>query len=146
MRTHGQSNPPTPEYTVWSQMLARCTNPNTREWKYWGGRGITVCDRWRHSFVHFFADMGRKPSAQHSLDRVNNDLGYSAENCRWATPKEQVKNRRVSYSQKLTEAAVLDMRASGASAAVMAEKYGVSIWTVYAVRSHRRHADTSSSK
>lgn len=82
------------EYTVWENMRARCYRAANKDYKHYGGRGITVCDRWRHSYANFRADMGRKPTPLHTLERKDNDAGYSPENCVWATRSENLKNKR----------------------------------------------------
>lgn len=81
-----------PEYRSWQMMKNRCLNTNARDYAYYGGRGITLCKRW-YVFENFLADMGRRPSPAHTLDRVNSKKGYSKRNCRWATRKEQSRNR-----------------------------------------------------
>lgn len=94
-RTHGETagRKPTPEYTAWAQMIRRCENVNFRGFAGYGGRGIRVCQEWRESFSTFLADMGRRPSPSHSLDRIDNGGNYAPSNCRWSTKKEQAVNR-----------------------------------------------------
>ncbi len=89
--THGRSK--TRAYTAWIQMKDRCCSVGRRTWKDYGGRGITVCDRWMNSFENFYADMGDPPWG-HSLDRENNNGGYCKENCRWTDTFTQARNRR----------------------------------------------------
>jgi hypothetical protein len=89
--THGAYG--TPSYISWQAMKTRCLNPDTRDFKDYGGRGITVCKRWQESFPNFLADMGLRPLGT-SIDRKKNHLGYYKSNCRWATPKQQRANQR----------------------------------------------------
>ena len=82
-----------PEYRSWQMMKNRCTNPRARDYKFYGGRGITVCQRWM-GFDEFIADMGPRPTPLHTLERRNTERGYSKRNCYWATRQEQSRNRR----------------------------------------------------
>lgn len=91
--THGQSG--TVEYNSWSAMLDRCYDKKNNRYRLYGAHGVVVCNRWRNSFENFLADMGRRPTAKHSLDRWPNTNGnYEPTNCRWATASQQNKNRR----------------------------------------------------
>jgi hypothetical protein len=85
-----------PERTIWNSMKARCGNPRNAAFSRYGGRGISVCARWRDSFECFLADMGARPSPQHSLDRIDVDGNYEPGNVRWATCVEQARNKRSS--------------------------------------------------
>lgn len=89
---HGQKG--TRLYRIWGGMLNRIRNPRCKDYFRYGGRGIAVCKRWESSFENFLADMGQPPTSTHSIDRINNDGNYEPGNCRWATPKEQIANRR----------------------------------------------------
>lgn len=83
-----------PTYSSYRAMLSRCTNPNRPNYKYYGGRGITVCQSWRESFVNFFNDMGIKPDG-YQLDRTNVNGNYEPGNCEWVTPKQNASNKRI---------------------------------------------------
>jgi hypothetical protein len=99
--THGYSRHPSGTYGVWAHMKDRCLNPNCEKFKDYGGRGITICKRWL-KFQNFLKDMGEKPKGL-SIDRINNDGNYNKRNCRWATPKQQQNNTRLSKRKCLTK-------------------------------------------
>jgi len=92
---HGNATPGkvTSEYKAWDNMIRRCTKENHPSYYIYGGRGIKVSDSWLKSFENFINDMGTRPSKKHSIDRINNDGNYEPSNCRWATQKDQCRNR-----------------------------------------------------
>ena len=90
---HGMSGRKNKEYKTWIDMNNRCANPNNHSYRDYGKRGITVCPEWRESFVNFYRDMGNCPEG-YSIERINNSLGYSKDNCKWATKLEQSNNTR----------------------------------------------------
>ena len=95
--THGRSR--TPEWKAWHSMRQRCTNPNNKKFKNYGGRNIIVCKQWSR-FERFLADMGNRPSSKHSLDRRDNNGNYEPSNCRWATSVQQNRNRQLQYRNR----------------------------------------------
>lgn len=88
-------------YSVWHGIKNRCLNPKAPGYRLYGGRGITICPEWCSSFAAFDADMGPRPSPGHSIDRIDNALGYFKENCRWATPEQQASNKRTNRLETL---------------------------------------------
>lgn len=94
-RTHGEGRMTTPEYRCWQAIKTRCYNPKHKFYRLYGGMGVTICSRWLNSYENFLADMGRKPTPKHSIDRFPDpDGNYEPGNCRWATAKEQAGNKR----------------------------------------------------
>ena len=113
-----------PLYGVWSSMMTRCYNPNRKEYTNYGGRGIEVCDRWlgENGFEHFVHDMGERPSSKHSIDRIDTNGNYCPENCRWATPKEQCNNRRVTR--------YIILNGEKIALSEFCEKFGIGYWSL----------------
>lgn len=94
--THGHTRgyKHSPEYRVWMNIKNRCHKESHPKYQKYGAKGVTVCDRWRHDFEAFMADMGPRPSPRHSIDRIDGSRGYEPENCRWADDFIQNNNRR----------------------------------------------------
>lgn len=112
----------TPEYMTWAHMIKRCENQTYHGFANYGGRGIKVCERWRASFLAFFEDMGLRPSAKHSLDRKDVNGDYTPDNCRWASAKEQGRNRRNNR--------ILTIAGESVTLAEAAERFGVNRGTI----------------
>lgn len=113
-------------YGIWASMIERCQNPKHKQFKDYGGRGITVCERW-HSFENFLADMGERPEGK-TLDRKENDKGYYKENCRWATIFEQANNKRNSI--------LIPFKGEQKTISQLSQEIGLSKFTIY-TRLHR---------
>lgn len=96
MTKHGMRQ--TKEYKTWCSMKRRCLVPKERSYKDYGGRGITVCKNWKDSFENFFKDMGYAPSPEYSIDRIDVNGNYEPSNCRWATDKQQRRNKRNNFN------------------------------------------------
>jgi len=95
---HGKSH--SPEYQAWRDMKYRCYNPNVKSYKYYGARGIKVCDQWRNSFTKFLEDVGERPDKGYSLDRIDNAGNYEPGNVRWETQENQMRNTRLLRKSK----------------------------------------------
>ncbi len=134
--SHGMKN--TPEYIAWASMIRRCYNPNIKDFKYWGGKGITVCDRWKNSFLAFCEDMGDKPFKNAHLDRINGCGNYEPSNCRWVT---QTQNNRNKKDVKLNMAKILVIRTliknGNLKIKEIAQQYGVHADTIRLIRRNK---------
>jgi hypothetical protein len=97
-----------PERVSWSAMIRRCTDENCKNWKDYGGRGIQVCDKWRYDFTAFLQDVGPKPGEKYTLERIDVDGDYEPGNVRWATKKEQTRNKRRTIWVRVTAGELAD--------------------------------------
>jgi hypothetical protein len=122
---HASKDGASPEYKAWGGIKRRCYNPSDREFHNYGGRGITVCDRWRDSFDAFLADVGTRPSPRHSIDRIDNDRGYEPGNVRWATRETQERNKRTTRLCQVSVALIRCLSARRQANADLAWAFGV---------------------
>jgi hypothetical protein len=113
-----------PTYNSWRAMRERCLRPDSQSYPNYGGRGITICDRWRNSFVNFLADMGERPNG-HTLDRIDVNGNYEPGNCRWATNKRQARNTRVATITDEQAEAIRRLYAFGPTQWLIATAVGV---------------------
>lgn len=135
-RTHGMSD--TPTYISWSSMMTRCSNPMCKSYPQYGGRGITVCERWL-KFENFLEDMGERATTGLSLDRVDNSKGYEPGNCVWATRKTQAVNTR---RTRLRPDVVLQLRAGAITTAQAIAMTGASKHAISMARRGKTWVDT----
>lgn len=139
----------TKEYRAWSDMRQRCLNPDHASYRHYGGRGIAVCDRWNgpDGFATFLADMGHAPDRGMTLERMDNDAGYSPENCCWATRTRQNRNKRAlgdvpkKVPVRLSLEAVKEIRQHGGSVREFVTKFGVSPSYFYQIKKGSRRKE-----
>jgi hypothetical protein len=129
-------------YKTWVQMIARCSDQNTIQYKDYGGRGIRVCDSWLKSFQSFYNDMGEKPSSKHQIDRKDNNGDYELGNCRWLTQTDNIRN---GSATKLNIESILVikyyLKHRLATTRRLSEAYNVNISTIGHINSGRTWAD-----
>ncbi len=119
---HTQNKKMSKTYQTWINIIRRCNNPKDTSYNRYGNRGITVCKRWLKSFKNFLIDMGECPK-RHSIDRIDNNKGYYKDNCKWATPKQQARNRRNNN--------MLTLRGKTKCMTSWAEEYKINISTLW---------------
>lgn len=130
--TNGYYN--TPEYKAWSHMKSRCYNKKDKKYPIYGGRGIKICKRWKRSFSNFLQDVGKRPTPEHSIDRINTNGNYCPSNVRWSTKKEQANNRNGNHkfrykNQYLTVMQISEL--SGIKYTTLLQRLCIFKWSVY---------------
>ena len=139
---HGKAG--LPEYIIWQAIKTRCYNKNHTSYKHYGGRGITVCDRWLHSFPNFLKDMGEKPFPEAQIDRENNNEGYCKYNCGWTTPAVNIRNSSIA---KLTMQKVRDIRSKyklgRARYKDLAEEYNICLSSISKILTNQTWKETN---
>lgn len=133
---HGESelDIKSPEYEAWSHMMSRCYNPNSKDYRNYGARGIVVCDSWVKNLVNFIDDIGRRPTPKHTLGRKDNNGNYEPSNCEWQTRTKQARNRR---TNRLTLSEAREVRMlynhRGYSQRELAREFGVHQSTIWRI-------------
>ena len=120
-------------YFVWQHMLQRCYNPNHKTYHRYGGRGITICNRWRSSFLAFYHDMGALPGSQYEIDRIDNDGPYELANCQWAIHRENMQHTSTTKLDINKVQSIRELGKKGLSDKEIGEKFGVHRKTIYAI-------------
>jgi len=126
-----------PLYAAWLGMRQRCCNPNNKDYPHYGGRGITICERWQNSFLAFAADMSPRPDG-YSLDRIDNDRGYQPGNVRWASLATQNRNTRVSKLSSHEVSVIRRSHAGGVSSTLLSRQFGVTPKTIRQIVNHQK--------
>jgi hypothetical protein len=126
-KTHGLTK--SREYSIWCGIIQRCENIKNAHFQDYGGRGITVCARWRENFFDFFTDMGPRPTQRHSIERVNNNGNYCKENCEWVTSIIQSHNRRIPETNKTGHAGIFAVKNGKFTASISANHKRIHLGT-----------------
>lgn len=137
--THGETR--SPEWNAWTEMKRRCLCPTNKAYRYYGGRGIKICDRWS-VFENFLADMGRKTSSRHSLERNDVNGNYEPSNCRWATRTEQARNKTTTKLNADIAAAIVELATEGISKIEISRRLNLNYSSVKAVVAGRQWKPT----
>ena len=137
----------TPEYQIWKGMIQRCFNTKNKKYHRYGGRGITVCDRWKNSFLDFYKDMGDKPTNKQQIDRIDNDGNYEPSNCEWVTPlRNKRKTRRIKLSMEIAREIRKDRLKNGMKRKDLSDKYHITISQIDKILYNKIWKDSQSPK